>query len=618
MVIFKYDVEGVVVDREGVPVAGAELWLADVNAFTGAFVGATGAGGRFELRSCARGQELGAFAAGHAPSLLANLDAEEGARVSVRLVLLGAGAEVAGTVRGPEGEPLADAQVLVGSELLEFRRTFVPGEGELVGTVAPPQLVRTDADGRFRARGVPPGRVELVVRAEGCAVWRSEVVLDPSLPAEIQVTLEPEASLVGCVRDEHGAALARAWVRLSGRIGLLDPSVTTGADGLYRLGGLGAGRNDLEVRVSSAGSAQAALELASGEERLWDPVVGLGLTLAGQVLDESGEPLRDWTVDVVAEGQERPTFGSADTDADGRFLVKSLADTPYRLTLAAPGSNVAVLELGGVRPGPDECVLRVPASRRPSARVRGRIVDATGATPANLALELATANLGLPAEVDAEGNFELGPLVPGLYMLRVRAQGHVEHVLGPHRLAADETWDLGVVVLAPAGSLVVRASGAEGRTPWFRVHRASTDGLFALGPVEKAGEEWSRAALAAGDYALEVGGPEVAAALVPFTLQPGEARTLELVLRPGLRREIHVRTAPDLGQARVHLRLWTETGELVIDDTLWPRLPGDYRSFGTYAPGHYRVVAQLESGSRVEAELSVTPDEFAALVLELR
>ncbi|MEQ1893882.1 MAG: carboxypeptidase-like regulatory domain-containing protein, partial [Planctomycetota bacterium] len=318
---------------------------------------------------------------------------------------------------------------------------------------------------------------------------------------------------------------------------------------------------------------------------------------------------------------ERPSHGSARTDAEGRFLVKSLEDASYRLTLEAPGSSVAVLELGGLRPAREERVLRVPASRRPSARVRGRVVDASGATPANLALELATANLGLPSEVEAEGNFEVGPLVPGLYTLRVRAQGHVEHVFGPHRFAPEETWDLGVLTLEPAGSLVVRAqrpTEAATLEPWFRVLRRSADGLFELGKVEAVGDVWRREALAPGEYALEVGGHLVAAALVPFELHSGETCTLEIPLVLGLAREIHVRAAPDLGLARVRLRLWTSAGELVAEDELFPRSPGDYHSFGTFAPGTYRVVAELTDGPRIEAELRVTPDETTPLELELR
>ena len=41
-------------------------------------------------------------------------------------------------------------------------------------------------------------------------------------------------------------------------------------------------------------------------------------------------------------------------------------------------------------------------------------------------------------------------------------------------------------------------------------------------------------------------------------------------------------------------------------------------AFGSYAPGAYRVLAELADGPRVEAELRVAPEEFLPLVLELR
>jgi len=616
-----FDVEGIVVDRSGVPVPAAELWLSEPDDFTGAFVGTTDAQGRFALRSCVRGQELGAFAAGHAPSLLTDLNAEEGERLELRLVLPDDGGEVNGVVRGPDGAPLAEAQVLVGSERHEFRRVSVPGAGELAGTVAPPRLVRTDGEGRFYVRGVAAGRVPIVVRAEGCAAWRAELMLDPAVVLQVEVALAPEASVAGCVRDAQGVPLERARVRVAGRFGQLDPEISTGADGRYRLGGLAAGDCVLEVQVHERGRATAELELVAGDERAWDPIVGLGAELVGRVLDEGGGPLSDWTVVAVAEqGGARPSSGSSSSDADGYFRIRSLASGSHRVTLEAPGSSVNVLELGGVRPEAGELVLRVPAARMPSARVRGRILDARGAVPGNVGLELATANLGLPGEVGADGSFELGSLVPALYTLRVRAEGHVEHVFGPRRLAAGESWELGLLVLEPAATLVVRAIQPDGAdlNPRFRAHRRSDDGHFDLGLLEPDDRSWRREFLAPGEYVLETGGHLVAASLLPFVLVAGETRTLEIVLAAGLPRTIDVRTPPDLGLARVHLRVWADVGELLAEAELFPMAPGAYRYSASYAPGSYGVVAELDDGRSVTGELRVSVDDASTLTLELR
>jgi len=616
-----FDVEGVVVDRAGVPVPAAELWLSEPDDFTGAFVGTTDAQGRFALRSCVRGQELGAFAAGHAPSLLTDLNAEEGARLELRLVLPEDGGEVNGVVRGPDGAPLAEAQVRVGSERHEFRRVSVPGAGELAGTVAPPRLVRTDGEGRFSVRGVAAGRVPVVVRAEGCAVWRSELTLDPAVVLGVEVALAPEASVAGCVRDAQGAPLVRAWVRIASRFGQLEPEITTGADGRYRLGGLEAGDNMLEVQVHERGRATAELELVAGEERGWDPIVGLGAELVGRVLDEGGGPLSGWSVVAVAEGTGgRPSWGSSFSDENGRFRIPDLEAGLHRVTLEAAGSSVSVLELGGVRPEAGELVLRVPAARMPSARARGRILDARGAVPSNLGLELATASLGLPGEIGADGSFELGLLVPALYTLRVRAEGHVEHVFGPRRLAAGESWELGLLVLEPAATLVVRAIQHDGAdlNARFRVHRRSDDGHFDLGPLEPQDATWRREFLAPGEYVLETGGHLVATSLLPFVLVAGETRTLEVALAAGLPRTIEVRTPLDLGLARVHLSVWAGVGELLAEAELFPRVPGEYRYSASYAPGSYRVVAELADGRSVSGELGVSVDDVSTLTLELR
>lgn len=612
------DVDGTVVDRAGVPVPEAELWLSDLNSFTGAFVGRAGADGRFALRSCQRGQELGAFAAGHAPSLLTSLGAEEGTHLSVRLVLLGPGGEVRGRVRGPDGEPVA-AQVLVGSEQHSFLRQFVPGEGELVGTAAPARLVHTDALGRFTAHGVPLGRVPVTVRAQGCALARQEVVVAADVPAEVEIGLQPEAVVTGRAADEAGAPIEHVAVGLAGAYGLLDPQSSTGPDGVYRLGALPASPIALEARHARLGTDRARFELAAGEERAWDPVLGLGGSLSGRVVDAGGAPLRGWRVEAIGQAREQRSHGGARTDAEGRFTVRGLLDGPHRVTLEAPGTSVPVLQRGNVQPGGPALVLRVPAERQPSAAVRGSVVAEDGRVPVNLALELATANLGMPSEADAAGRFELDGLVPALYVLRVRAQGHVEHVLGPRRLGAGETWDLGRIVLESAGTLTVRARpGASGLEPWFRVHRTSADGSFDLGRLEGDGEAWSFPALAPGRYLLEVAGKGVAAARVPFELAPGEAKTLDVELRPGLPHELRLNAGPDGAALPIAVRLTDEAGVELLEKEPWPFDSSHYRLWVTLVPGRYRLVAETEEGGGVDVELELDEGTVGPVGVELR
>src|SRR5258705_73401 len=80
----------------------------------------------------------------------------------------------------------AAASVLIGIEMIEFRRVFVAGEGELTGIAAAPLALSTDEQGHFLATGIAPGRTFVAVRADGFALWRGEV----EVSEEVRATLD--------------------------------------------------------------------------------------------------------------------------------------------------------------------------------------------------------------------------------------------------------------------------------------------------------------------------------------------------------------------------------------------------------------------------------------------
>jgi len=618
-----FDVEGLVVGHERAPVADAELWLSDMNTITGAVVGRSRADGSFRLRSVASGHSLGARAAGHAPSLLSQLRGDDGATVPARLVLLGAGGELGGRVLGPDGAPVAGATVLVGGDGLGFRRVFVPGGGELTGTGAPPAVARTDEAGRYALAGLDAGRTFVAVRAEGLARWRGEVAVSAGERATLDASLLAEARLTGRVLDGSGAPVALAHVQLQNAFGRLDPSCTTAADGAFCLAGLAPGPLRVVASAREKGNASTTLTAQAGDELTWDAVVGLGLVLRGRVLDAGGGALARWRVELQDELQlDPPDHGSARTDAEGRFTIVGLHERPHRVMLRAPGEagTFASTVLGGIRPTADEQLFRVADKDVPSVHVRGLVADELGNVPAPLELELQSLDLGLSREmpVDEQGRFALGPFAPGSYVLRVRAQGRPEHVLGPRRLAAGESWDCGAITVRAAGVLVVRvprAPGTESLQPWFRILQGSFDRM----KLEPAGELWRCDALAPGSMRLKMSGGGVAAALVPFEIRAGETTELELPLRPGLHREIRVTLGSDPGARRPRIRLTNAAGELVVDEDMWARLPGEFQEQSWFAPGTYRVELELEGGPRAEAELVVAAGvpEAEPLVLTL-
>src|SRR5690606_17196096 len=67
----------------------------------------------------------------------------------------------------------------------------------------------SDADGRFRVTGVPPGRVQVVARRPGFASASTErlYVAAGAAREDLELVLAPAGSLRAAVRDERGAGV---------------------------------------------------------------------------------------------------------------------------------------------------------------------------------------------------------------------------------------------------------------------------------------------------------------------------------------------------------------------------------------------------------------------------
>jgi outer membrane cobalamin receptor len=84
-------------------------------------------------------------------------------------------AQLSGTVLDPNGQPVANATVVV------------------VGLTAPPHSVRTDAEGRFEIAGLTDGRFDLTASAPGLIGEVRGVVVAEANPTTVQITLRVSA-----------------------------------------------------------------------------------------------------------------------------------------------------------------------------------------------------------------------------------------------------------------------------------------------------------------------------------------------------------------------------------------------------------------------------------------
>src|SRR5262249_50278115 len=198
-----------------------------------------------------------------------------------------------------------------------------------------PAQVRTDADGRFLAVGVPVGTCPVQVRAVGLAPWAGTCEVAAGLTASVNVRLQAGVTCSGFVRSETGVPLADVIAR-SGRAGdFLQYFARTAAAGSFTLKGLPVGESEVWAAVPPHGKASARVRGEAGGSVRCELVLSNGLALRGQVTDENGKPVQTLWVQCEAEGSPRwQQF--AMTDEAGRVLG---ADCPGGRLLRVEGSG---------------------------------------------------------------------------------------------------------------------------------------------------------------------------------------------------------------------------------------------------------------------------------------
>ena len=279
----------------------------------------------------------------------------------------------------------------------------------------------TEADGRFRITGVPPGRYQVWARRDGYPQGSTapfQVELGRAID-DLEIALGAGLTVEGQIVDDRGAAVAAATVTAHPQGGGEPVAATTGADGRYQLGPL-AGELRLSVTAVGHGGASRPLSaprLARQSVRRQEDFIlaRADAEIAGRVLDGSGLAVRGASVRVDTPGLTG--VAAAVTDAAGRFRLTGVpvgrhrihvehADYPPLDTEARTGVD-SQLELplgGGV-----EITVR---DRSTGAALRGARVTAT-AGPARR-----------EASAGPDGHAALANLAAGAWTIAAAAPGY--------------------------------------------------------------------------------------------------------------------------------------------------------------------------------------------------
>ena len=523
-------------------------------------VAKSGADGRFRLGGLRPGAyELGAAAdvrSSKSPTVIGIGVAEQVADVEV---LISAGPTVSGGVVDETGAPVPNIAVSAN------------GEGPGRGTEE-----KTNAKGEFTLTGLGAGRYFALAMDDTFAPdgFTPFEVRDADVKG-LQIKVRRAAQIVGHVEprqvcevsheidpEEMGRGMPR----------FLAP-VTTGADGVFRIGPASSGKATLTARCARGdqGSMTVAVSVGMPEVVL---NVKPGASIAGRVVDGDAKPVGGVTVMATKQGPSQSTMivngmvtsgVQALTSANGAFILHALPAGTYQLrvldrgrpvrlrgkpievTVGATdkktGGEVAIDRpngvIRGVVMGPDGKPLAdawVSVQQDLEAMLEGVMGERGGDGPPGERTEsrmvTVTSDDGdsegggggsvvPPVLTDAQGRFTIANLPHATYEVIAEAQkgvlrGRVQNITPDANvtITAAGVTTLSGTVTGAGGPAALFSIELEGPT---RAARTFTDGKFQLGRVDP------------GAYTLRVSGSD-GNAEVKVTVEPGKPATVDVTL----------------------------------------------------------------------------------------
>jgi protocatechuate 3,4-dioxygenase beta subunit len=384
---------------------------------------------------------------------------------------------LAGKVTGPDGQPVAGAEIALSYHLNRSRAKYPDADPKK----ARPRTATCDSYGEFRFEGLPPGFYFLAATHPEFAGRRlSGVELTETFGVEglavILVGEEGTGSIEGLVTDRAGAPESGRIVAISGMDGGTRAVTRTGEDGAFRFDKLLPGSYKVTLRPRDGRAAY-------GKSRSRFVQVGVGQTtrvefegsgtLRGTVLDAKGNPMPEVFVRIAPldergrfrGGNYKPT--QAMTDADGRFEIEDAGEGPHEVKVqqVKGGSSFATKLENIDLSGEDQDV----TLQLESSGITGRVTVAeTGRPPDGthgvvLYRKKPWGSVGM-AFLDREGRFEFKSVPPDSYKLFLTADGYrrVERELDIAEGEKKTGVDIVLEKLRP-GTIVLRVKDQDGK-----------------------------------------------------------------------------------------------------------------------------------------------------------
>lgn len=322
----------------------------------------------------------------------------------------------------------------------------------------------SDAEGRFRIGGVPPGHVQLIARRAGRAPGATArlFVTPGAVRDDIELILPPAGTLRGVVRDERRAGVEGVMVEVRSDREPYPRMAFTDDRGEFELEDV---FGELTITAMPAARPAARVTASVGSEETEEVELLLEGTLHsldGRTVDPDGFPIAGVQLALSSLRADAPMRRTLFSNDDGTFSLTMLPAPPWRIEASDLEHAPVTVDVVS-----SEREVRVVLAR--GARLSGSVLDDYSGEPASARVLLRRDSL--PAEIhetrtDGEGGFAFGRVRPGEWRLTIESADHltVERTIEiTERARTPRDLELDPIRLDPAGWIegtVVDALGA--------------------------------------------------------------------------------------------------------------------------------------------------------------
>ncbi len=412
-----------------------------------------------------------------------------------------------------------------------------------------PAVVRSDDEGGWMLRGLPPGRYSAVATAPGRL---------PSAPAPFEVSAGQDVrglkvelaaggvSLSGVVSDVGGGPIAGATVRAKGAAGF-PASAITDDDGRYALH-LPHGGYELSVWDPQYQDDRKRVSVEGAGAKV-DFALVPAATIAGRVVERgSGAPVAGAVISYEKLVQFGGGFssdrsdeeGNAVTDENGRFSLQRLAPAEY--ALFANVDHFATRAPARVELGIADQVEDVVVTVDPAFNATGTVFVEGDPSAGIAGVTVSTISDGAPvrAVTGPDGSFTLAGMLPGTYPLMVESDAAIPSMLEVSITIRDADQD-GVEIPLEPGTEISGRIEPPGIAQVRLAMRGSTGGIEVL--LQSVKVQHAKVTTAADGSFTLAGAPRGSWKLVAEAVD-GSAGELEIEVGEGPTRDIRLEMAP--------------------------------------------------------------------------